>query len=192
MMIWLFALDRTPASWRCITSRSPYGRWATSDRRFPWSAGLEATADRRTSPMSARIAPGRMHAATMFDLMRGDRARVAANAFRTHPSTAREFDLNSVSCVQRVSSRVGRPPQAARVAPRPKGSWTRGIELLREEQNVLWFDGLLLKMALAQAEAQGEIPAAPSSSSTKRWRRATTPVVAHLKQSCIGREAKRC
>ena len=38
------------------------------------------------------LAPGRMHAA-MFDLMRGDRARVAANAFEL-TRLAREFDLN--------------------------------------------------------------------------------------------------
>jgi class 3 adenylate cyclase/tetratricopeptide (TPR) repeat protein len=38
------------------------------------------------------LAPGRMHAA-MFDLMRGDRARVAPNAFEL-TRLAREFDLN--------------------------------------------------------------------------------------------------
>ena len=66
----------------------------------------------------------------------------------------------------------------------------RGVELLRE-QNVLWFDGLL-KMALAEAEARAAISAAPSPSSTKRWRRATAPAIAHSKQNCIGRAAKCC
>ena len=47
----------------------------------------------------------------------------------------------------------------------------RGVELLRE-QNVLVFDGLL-KIALAEAEARAGDPTAPSRSSTKRWRRAT-------------------
>ena len=48
----------------------------------------------------------------------------------------------------------------------------RGVELLRE-QNVLMFDGLV-KIALAEAEAQGgRSRRAPSRSSTKRWRRAT-------------------
>ena len=66
----------------------------------------------------------------------------------------------------------------------------RGVELLRE-QNVLWFDGLL-KMALAEAEAQGEIPVALSASSTKRWRRAIAPVIARSRGSCIGCKAKSC
>ena len=66
----------------------------------------------RTSPMSARSRPGRMHAA-MFDLMRGDRARVAANAFEL-TRLAREFDLNLCFARSACFLRVGRPLQAAR------------------------------------------------------------------------------
>ena len=102
--------------------------------------------------MSARSRTGRMHAA-MFDLMRGDRARVAPNAFEL-ARLAREFDL---TCFARSAcfSRVGRPRQAARRGGGLEGM-RRGVELLRE-QNVLWFDGLL-KMALAEAEAQAGDP----------------------------------
>ena len=129
------------------------------------------------------LAPGRMHAA-MFDLMRGERARVAANAFEL-TRLAREFDLNLFRAFSVFLEGWASTARGSRLE-----GMRRGVELLRE-QNVLWFDGLL-KMALAEAEARGEIPAAPSRSSTKRWRRATTPVVAHLKQSCIGREARCC
>jgi class 3 adenylate cyclase/tetratricopeptide (TPR) repeat protein len=95
------------------------------------------------------LAPGRMHAA-MFDLMRCDRARVAANAFEL-TCLAREFDLNlfrafSVFLEGWASTASGSRLEGMR----------RGVELLRET-NVLWFDGLL-KMALAEAEAQGGDP----------------------------------
>ena len=95
------------------------------------------------------LAPGRMHAA-MFDLMRGERARVAANAFEL-TRLAREFDLNlfrafSVFLEGWASTASGSRLEGMR----------HGVELLRE-QNVLWFDGLL-KMALAEAEAQGGDP----------------------------------
>jgi len=98
------------------------------------------------------LAPGRMHAA-MFDLMRGDRARVAPNAFEL-TRLAREFDLN-------LFRAFGVFLEAwASAASGASGSglegMRRGVELLRE-QNVLWFDGLL-KMALAEAESQGADP----------------------------------
>ena len=109
------------------------------------------------------LAPGRMHAA-MFDLMRGDRARVAANAFEL-TRLAREFDLNLFRAFSVFLE--GWASTASGASGGRLEGMRRGVELLRE-QNVLWFDGLL-KMALAEAEAQGEIPAAPSPSSTKRW-----------------------
>ena len=94
------------------------------------------------------LAPGRMHAA-MFDLMRGDRARVAANAFEL-TRLAREFDLNLFRAFSVFLEGWASPASGA------SGSglegMRRGVELLRE-QNVLWFDGLL-EMALAEAEAQ--------------------------------------
>jgi class 3 adenylate cyclase/predicted ATPase len=98
------------------------------------------------------LAPGRMHAA-MFDLMRGDRARVAPNAFELS-RLAREFDLNLFRAfgvflegwVSAASSASGSGLEDMR----------RGVELLRE-QNVLWFDGLL-KIALAEAEDRAGDP----------------------------------
>jgi len=95
------------------------------------------------------LAPGRMHAA-IFDLMRGDRARVAPHAFEL-TRLAREFDLNLFRAfgvflegwVSAASGASGTGLEGMR----------RGVEQLRE-QNVLWFDGLL-KMALAEAESQG-------------------------------------
>ena len=141
-----FRFDRTPASWRCITSRSHYGRWATSDERSPWSAALRRGL--RTSPMSAR---SRLEECTRpcLTLMRGDRARVAANAFEL-TRLAREFDLNLFRAFSVFLEGWASPASGA------SGSglegMRRGVELLRE-QNVLWFDGPL-KMALAEAEAQ--------------------------------------
>jgi class 3 adenylate cyclase/tetratricopeptide (TPR) repeat protein len=98
------------------------------------------------------LAPGRMHAA-MFDLMRGDRARVAPSALEL-TRLAREFDLNPFRAFGVFLEGWASAPTEA------SGSglegMRRGVELLRE-QNVLWFDGLL-KMALAEAEAQGGDP----------------------------------
>ena len=96
------------------------------------------------------LAPGRMHAA-MFDLMRGDRARVASNAFEL-TRLAREFDLN---LFRAFGVFLEGWASAASGASGLEGM-RRGVELLRE-QNVLWFDGLL-KMALAEAESQGADP----------------------------------
>ena len=98
------------------------------------------------------LAPGRMHAA-MFDLMRGDRARVAANAFEL-TRLAREFDLNLFRAFSVFLE--GWASTASGASGSRLEGMRRGVELLRE-QNVLWFDGLL-KMALAEAEAQGGDP----------------------------------
>ena len=92
------------------------------------------------------LAPGRMHAA-MFELMRGDPARAAANAFelvrlaKDHDLKLwRAFGVFFEGWATAVTSAVGGGIEDMR----------RGVELLRE-QNVLWFDGLL-KIALAEAE----------------------------------------
>ena len=148
--IWPFALDRTPAPWRCITSRSHCGRWATSDARFPWSAALQARIADLTHV--GTLAPGRMHAA-MFDLMRGDRARVAPNAFEL-ARLARELDLNLFGAFGVFLE--GWATAASGASGSGLEGMRRGVELLRE-QNVLCFDGLL-KMALAEAEAQAGDP----------------------------------
>jgi tetratricopeptide (TPR) repeat protein len=118
------------------------------------AVSLVGRADARIADLThvGTLAPGRMHAA-MFDLMRGNRARGAANAFEV-TRLAREFDLNlfrafSVFFEGWVSTASGAS------GSRLEGM-RRGVELLRE-QNVLWFDGLL-KIALAEAEAQGGDP----------------------------------
>ena len=130
--------------------------------------------------MSARSRYGKMLAA-MFELMRGDHARAAPNAFEL-ARLAREHDLPMWRAfgvflegwATAASGAVGGGLEDMR----------RGVELLRE-QNVLVFDGLL-KIALAEAEARAGDPAAPSRSSTKRWRRPTALAIARSKRNCIG------
>ena len=94
------------------------------------------------------LAFARMHAA-LFELMRGDHPRAAPNAFEL-AQLAREHDL---PLFRAFGVFLGGWASAASGAP---GSgledMRRGVELLRE-QNVLLFDGLL-KIVLAEAEAQ--------------------------------------
>ena len=94
------------------------------------------------------LAFGTMHAA-LFELMRGDHARAAANAFEL-ARLAREHDLPfyrayGVFLEGWAASHSGAPGDGLE-------DMRRGVELLRE-QNVLLFDGLL-KIALAGAEAR--------------------------------------
>ena len=94
------------------------------------------------------LAYGRMHAA-IFELMRGDHARAAPNAFEL-ARLAREHDLHMFRAFG-----VFLEGWATAASGAPGGGledMRRGVELLRE-QNVLFFDGLL-KIALAEAEAQ--------------------------------------
>ena len=79
----------TRASRQWSISRSHCGRWATSIARFPSFATLRRGS--RASPISARVAYGKRHAA-MFELMRGDLSRAAPNAFELARLT-REHDL---------------------------------------------------------------------------------------------------
>ena len=122
-----------------------------------WPLGEVDCAISLTDRMQTRIADlihvgtlalGRMHAA-MFELMRGDHPRAASNAFEL-ARLAREHDLP-----------MWRPfgvflqGWAASCSGAPGGGlddMRRGVELLRE-QNVLLFGGLL-KTALAEAEAR--------------------------------------
>ena len=98
------------------------------------------------------LALGRMHAA-LFELMRGDRARAAPNAFEL-VRLAREHDLTMWRAFG-----VFLEGWATAASGAPGGGledMRRGVELLRE-QNVLFFDGLL-KIALAEAEARAGDP----------------------------------
>ena len=98
------------------------------------------------------LAYGKMHAA-LFELMRGDHARAAQNAVEL-ARLAREHELTMYARVRRVSRGLGDGWRAAR--RRGLEDMRRGVELLRE-QNVLMFDGLL-KIALAEAEARAGDP----------------------------------
>ena len=99
------------------------------------------------------LAFGRMHAA-LFELMRGDHARAAPNAFEL-ARLAREHELPMYRRVWRVSRGLGDGCER-RARRRARGHASRRRSLLRE-QNVLLFDGLL-KIALAEAEARAGDP----------------------------------
>ena len=93
-----------------------------------------------------------MHAA-VFELMRGDHARAAANAFEL-ASLAREHELTMYGAFGAFLD--GRATAADGAPGGGLENMRRGVELLRE-QNVLLFDGLL-KIALAEAEARAGDP----------------------------------
>ena len=98
------------------------------------------------------LAFGRMHAA-MFELMRGDHARAAPNAFEL-ARLAREHDLPMFRAFGVFLE--GWATAASGALGGGLEDMRRGVELLRE-QNVLMFDGLL-KIALAEAEARAGDP----------------------------------
>ena len=127
-----------------------------------WSLGEVDRAISLIDRMQTRIADlthvgtlafGRMHTA-LFEMMRGDHPRAASNAFEL-ARLAREHDLPLWGAfgvflegwATAASGAVGGGLEDMR----------RGVELLRE-QNVLIFDGLL-KIALAEAEARAGDPA---------------------------------
>ena len=98
------------------------------------------------------LAFGRMHAA-LFELMRGDHARAAPNAFEL-ARLAREHDLPMWRAFGVFLE--GWATAASGALGGGLEDMRRGVELLRE-QNVLMFDGLL-KIALAEAEARAGDP----------------------------------
>jgi tetratricopeptide (TPR) repeat protein len=98
------------------------------------------------------LAVGRLQAA-LFELMRGDRARAAPNAFEL-ARLAREHDLSLFRAYSVFLE--GWVTAASGAFGSGLDDMRRGVELLRE-QNVLLFDGLL-KIALAEAEARAGHP----------------------------------
>ena len=98
------------------------------------------------------LAFGRLHAA-FFELMRGDHARAAPNAFEL-ARLAREHDLPMWRAFGVFLE--GWATAATGALGGGLDDMRRGVELLRE-QNVLLFDGLL-KIALAEAEARAGDP----------------------------------
>ena len=94
------------------------------------------------------LATGRMYAA-MFELMRGHNTRGATNAFEV-ARLAREHDLAMFRAFGVFFE--GWATAATGAVGGGLEDMRRGVELLRE-QNVLIFDGLL-KIALAEAEAR--------------------------------------
>ena len=99
------------------------------------------------------LAVGRMFAA-MFELMRGDHARAAANAFEL-VRLARQYDM-SLYLAYGVFLE-GWATAASGATGDALERMRHGVELMRK-QNVLLFDGLL-KIALAEAEAREGDPA---------------------------------
>ena len=97
------------------------------------------------------LALGRMHAA-LFELMRGEHARVAPNAFEL-VRLAREHDLPMQGAFGVFLEGWA---TAAGGAPGGLEDMRHGVDDLRE-QNVLLYDGLL-KIALAEAEARAGDP----------------------------------
>ena len=91
------------------------------------------------------LAAGRMLAA-LFELLRGDPARAAPNAFGAH-RLAREHDLSMYRAWGVFLE--GWATAASGALDRGLEDMRRGAELLRE-QKVLYFDGLV-KIALAEA-----------------------------------------
>ena len=144
--IWPFASDRTPASPRWPILRLRHGRSARSIARFRSSTRMQTRIAGLTHV--GTLAYGRMHAA-MFELMRGDHARAAPNAFEL-ARLAREHDLPLWRAFGVFLEGWATPQSGA--AGGGLEDMRRGVELLRE-QNVLIFDGLL-KIALAEAEAR--------------------------------------
>ena len=98
------------------------------------------------------LANGRVYAA-LFGLLRGDRARVVPNT-RELVRLAQEYDLNLWRAFGVFLE--GWSSAASGASGSGLEGMRRDVELLRE-RNVLWFDGLL-KMSLAEAEAQGGDP----------------------------------
>ena len=98
------------------------------------------------------LALGRMHAA-MFELMRGDHPRAVQNAFEL-ARLAREHELPMWGAFGVFLQ--GWAAAASGAVSSGLEDMRRGVELLRE-QNVLVFDGLL-KIALAEAEARAGDP----------------------------------
>ena len=94
------------------------------------------------------LAVGRKHAA-LFELMRGEHARVAPNVFEL-VRLAREHDLPMQGAFGVFLEGFA---AAASGAPADRlADMRRGVELMRE-QKVLYWDGLL-KIALVEAEAR--------------------------------------
>ena len=133
------------------------------------------------------LAFGRMHAA-MFELTRGDQARAAPNAFEL-AHLAQDHDLNmwrayGVFLQGWATAASGAPGDGLE-------GMRRGVELLRE-QNVLLFDGLL-KIALAEAEARaGDADRAVAILDEALATRGSHWAIAHSKRNCIGRAATSC
>ena len=129
--IWPFASDWTPAS-----AAMAYLAIAS------WPLGEVDRAISLIDRMQTRIADlthvgtlafGRMHAA-MFELMRGDHARAAPNAFEL-ARLAREHDLTYVSRVRRVSRGLG-DRRERRARRRARGHAPRRRAAARTERPV--------------------------------------------------------
>ena len=128
---------------------------------------------------------GRMHAA-LFELMRGEHARVAPNVFEL-VRLAREHDLP----MQRAFG-VFLEGWATAVGGAPGGleAMRHAVDDLRQ-QNVLLYDGLL-KIALAEAEARAGDPDRAIAILDEALVTSHRAGSARSKRNCIECAAKRC
>jgi predicted ATPase len=117
---------------------------------FGRAVSLLSDAEARITGLAhiATRAYGRNHAA-LFELMRGDLARIEPNAIEL-AQLSREHDLPLYRAFGIFFEGVARDESGTPGSGLP--DMRRGVELLRE-QNILIFDGLI-KVALAQAEAR--------------------------------------
>ena len=122
-----------------------------------------------------------------FELMRSDLSRVTPHAAELS-RLASEHNLSMF----RAYGAFLEGWAAARSGALDEGleGMRHGVATLRG-QNVVFLDGLI-KIALAEAEANSAMPNAPLRSSTKGWQRPIAWAIAHSKPNCIGCAAKSC
>ena len=183
-MIWPFASDMDPGV--AAMTNLAFASWPLGE--VDRAISLIDRMQRRVADLThvGTLALGRMHAA-LFELMRGDHARAAPNAFEL-VRLAREQELPMFRAfgvflegwATAASGAIGGGLEDMR----------RGVELLRE-QNVLIFDGLL-KIALAEAEARAGDPDRALAILDEALATCDRRAIARSKRNCIGRAAKCC
>ena len=169
---------------QCLAWRLRHGLSAKSIGRFRSSTVCRRGS--RASPHVGTLAVGRMHAA-LFELMRGDHARVAPNAFEL-VRLAREHDLTMWRAFG-VFLRVGRPRER-RASRRARGHAPRRRAAARTERSVV-------RRTIEDRAGRGRSAGGRSGPRRRDPRRSagdvsTAPAIARSKRNCIGRAANSC